>query len=129
MIEAVCLCGGVRIEVASAPEQVTSCNCGACLRLGTLWAYYTVDQVRITGETVGYARHDIPGQDEPMLAFHHCPTCGCATHWASLNDRPRMGVNARLMPPQILAAAPVKRLDGARTWDEIEDLDWRITFT
>ena len=129
MIEAVCLCGAVRIEAPSAPAMVTSCNCEACRRLGTLWAYYPADQVRITGETVGYARRDVPGQDEPRLAFHHCVTCGCATHWASLNDVNRMGINARLMPAQVLAAIPVERLDGARTWEIVEDPDWSVTFT
>lgn len=129
MIEAKCLCGAVRIEVPSAPETVTSCNCEACRRYGSLWTYYTLDQVRISGETVGYARHDIPDQPEPMLALHHCPTCGCVTHWTSLNDTPRMGVNVRLMPAEVLAAARVKRLDGARTWEIIEDPDWSVTFT
>ena len=113
MIEAVCLCGAVRIEVASAPEQVTSCNCEACRRYGTLWAYYLNDQVRISGETAAYRRRDIAGQSEPMLAFHHCATCGCVTHWENLTGRPRMGVNARLMPPEVVEAAPVREHDGA----------------
>ena len=129
MIEAVCLCGAVRIEAPSAPETVTSCNCEACRRMGSLWAYYPPDQVRIFGETVGYERRDIPGQPEPMLSLHHCPACGCITHWASLNDTPRMGINVRLMPAPVLAAARVKRLDGARTWETIENPDWSVTFT
>jgi hypothetical protein len=114
MIEAVCLCGAVRIEVAEAPETVTSCNCGACLRLGALWAYYKRDAVRVVGETVGYARDLL--DEAPGLAFHHCPVCGCTTHWASLTDTPRMGINARLMPPEVLGAARLRRFDGAVTW-------------
>lgn len=129
MTEARCLCGGVRIETPSAPETVTACNCEACRRTGALWAYYPDDQVQVSGETVGYGRRDIPDQPEPMLALHHCPTCGCMTHWVSLNDTPRMGVNARLMPAEVLAAAAVKWLDGARTWEVIEDRDWSVTFT
>lgn len=31
-------------------------------------------------------------------------------------SRDRMGVNARLMAPDVLAAARVRRLDGADTW-------------
>lgn len=128
MVEAKCLCGAVRIEASAAPETVTACNCEACRKMGALWAYYTDDQVRIFGETVGFARQDIPDQAEPKLAFHHCPACGCVTHWASLNERARTGINARLMPAEVLAATPVKWLD-ARTWTEVEDQDWSITFT
>jgi hypothetical protein len=129
MIEAVCLCGAVRIEAPSAPEAVTSCNCEACRRMGALWAYYPASQVRISGETRGYARRDIPDQAEPMLTLHHCVACGCITHWASLTGEDRMGVNVRLMPVEVLAAARVRRLDGARTWAYVEDPDWSVTFT
>ena len=79
MISGSCLCGAVRFEVPLAPVQLTACNCEACRKLGPLWAYYRPDEVTITGETMGYQRHDIADQDGPMLAFHHCPNCGCVT--------------------------------------------------
>lgn len=111
MIEASCLCGAVTMEVAQAPDRVTSCACSACRRLGTLWAYYPSDQVRISGRTAAYARHDLG--EPPMLAFHHCPVCGCTTHWAALEPgRTRMGVNARLMAPEVVEAAGLQRIDG-----------------
>jgi len=47
MIEASCHCGAVRIEVPSAPETVTSCNCSICRRYGVLWAYYQPQSVRV----------------------------------------------------------------------------------
>lgn len=121
MIEATCLCGAVRIEAPEAPHTVTSCNCSACRRTGALWAYYSQDDVRVEGETRGYGRRDIPGQPEPMLALHHCPTCGCITHWWSLTDTTRMGVNVRLMAPEVVAAARVRRLDGADTWTYLDE--------
>jgi len=34
-----------------------------------------------------------------------------------------MGVNARLFPPEILAAARVRRLDGAVTWKYLDEQD------
>ena len=114
MIEASCHCGAVRLEIARSPASVTDCNCSICRRLGVLWAYYPPDEVTIAaapGATTPYA------WDDKTIAFHHCKVCGCATHWASL-ERPRldrMGVNARLMDPAVLAAAKVRRLDGART--------------
>lgn len=121
MTEATCHCGAVRITVPFAPEQVTDCNCSICRRLGGLWAYYPPTQVTIEGgeATATYVRHD--GPDMGMLALHHCRTCGCTTHWSSLDPAiDRMGVNARLMDPEILIAARVRRFDGADTWKELD---------
>ncbi len=111
MIEASCHCGSVRYEVDHAPETLTDCNCSLCRRVGGLWAYYHPDRVRVTGETVAYV------QGDRTLATHHCPRCGCTTHWQSLDAQyERMGVNARMMPPQVLAGLRVLRLDGAGEW-------------
>jgi hypothetical protein len=121
MIEAACHCGAVRIDVPSAPEQLTDCNCSICRRLGVLWAYYDPAQVTIRGlnATTAYVRQDQP--DVGHLAFHHCRTCGSPTHWSSLNsDSDRMGVNARLMAPDVLARTRVRRLDGAATWEYLD---------
>lgn len=111
MIEASCHCGAVRIEIADPPETVTDCNCSLCRRLGVLWGYYHVDQVRVTGATISYV------QGERTIAAHHCPTCGCTTHWSGLGaESTRVAVNARLMDPAVLARARVRKLDGADTW-------------
>ena len=109
MVEGRCHCGAVRVEVAAAPTEVTSCNCSICRRLGTLWAYFAPGDVRITGQTVTYRWGD------KTIDFHHCATCGCTTHWSPLESRDigRMGINARLLDPEILDAARVRRLDGA----------------
>jgi hypothetical protein len=112
-MEASCHCGAVRIEVEVPPAQLTSCNCSLCRRYGTLWAYYRPAQVRIVqgaGTTVAYV------QGERTLAAHHCPTCGCVTHWASLTGADRMAVNARLMDERDIEGVRVRRLDGASTW-------------
>jgi hypothetical protein len=48
-----------------------------------------------------------------VIEFHICRTCGCSTHWAPVDKSyDRMGVNARLMPPQVLAAAQIERTQG-----------------
>lgn len=117
MIEASCHCGAVKIEVPRPPETVTSCNCSSCRRNGALWAYYPPADVRKSGESKPYISGD------RMLELHHCPICGCTTHWESI-DRSyteKMGVNARLMAPEILAAARVRRLDGADTWTYFDE--------
>jgi hypothetical protein len=107
MIETVCDCGAVRLEVAEAPEQVNDCQCAWCQRLGALWAYYRKDQVRLVcepGATSIYMR------GPRRLEFHRCKVCGLTTHWAQVDQtRPRMGVNARLMPRDVRARARVVR--------------------
>lgn len=118
-----CLCGAVWISVPEPPVEVTSCNCGACRRFGALWAYYTEDQVRVTGATVGFGRTDIPDQDGPMLETHHCPTCGCVTHWEGLTGNPRMGVNARLLDGFEVEKVRLHRFDGADTWTRLETIE------
>jgi hypothetical protein len=45
MIEASCHCGAVKLEIQSAPNGVTDCNCSICRRYGVLWAYYEPAQV------------------------------------------------------------------------------------
>jgi hypothetical protein len=104
-----CHCGSVTIRVASAPTEVTSCNCSICRRLGTLWAYYAPADVCVSGATATYQ------WGEKSIDFHHCPTCGCTTHWSRREggDADRMGINARLLAPEVLAGARVRRLDGA----------------
>ena len=113
MIEASCHCGAVQLEIATAPETVTDCNCSICRRYGVLWAYYAPSQVSIVE---GVAATDTYMWDDKSIAFHRCRHCGCVTHWAAVDPAyERMGVNARLMALEVLARARVRRLDGAVT--------------
>ena len=118
-VTASCHCGAVRYEVKSAPSQLTSCNCSICRRLGTLWAYYPPEDVTLTGATATYQWGD------KTIDFHHCAKCGCTTHWspiAGTREAKRMGVNARLMDPEVFGAARVRRLDGASDdWKYLDD--------
>jgi hypothetical protein len=111
MIEASCHCGAVRFEIAAAPTSVTDCNCSICRKKGVLWAYYPKDQVRIIsadGATSTYRWND------EVIDFHTCRTCGCTTHYSPVDVREnRIAVNARLMEPAALAAAQIKKFDGA----------------
>lgn len=110
MVEASCHCGAVKLEIARAPETVTDCNCSICRRYGTLWAYCEPRDVAISGETQPY------WWDDHSLEFLRCKTCGCVTHWAPVDPKVnRMGVNARLMEPEVLAGARVRKFDGAKT--------------
>ncbi|MBV8757471.1 MAG: GFA family protein [Deltaproteobacteria bacterium] len=117
-IEGSCHCGAVKIEIAEAPVQVTSCNCSICRRLGTLWAYYPSTKVRIVGDTATYRWGD------KTIDFHHCARCGITTHWspiAGVRGEDRMGINARLLGDEVLARARVRRLDGANeNWSYLD---------
>jgi len=117
MITTACLCGAVRITLDARPDKITQCNCSACRRFGALWAYAPLDDVSVSGTTVAYVRGD------KSLAFHHCPTCGCVTHWWPLNldqSPPYAGVNMALADPAAIAGIPMRRFDGAETWQFLD---------
>lgn len=104
-----CHCGAVTLSLAAAPTEVTDCNCSLCRRYGVLWAYCSGNDVVISeGPTDTYAwngRH---------VDFHRCRTCGCLTHWTPREaGRDRRGINARLLPPEVLTAARLRHRNGA----------------
>ena len=88
-----CHCGAVRIEAASAPASIGSCNCSLCTKSGWLVAFYPDDgSVTVTGTTEPYIWGD------HMIRIHHCPTCGMGTHWDSTGESlGKVGINARLL--------------------------------
>ncbi|HXU99259.1 MAG TPA: GFA family protein [Caulobacteraceae bacterium] len=120
MIEATCHCEAVKFEVAHAPEWVNSCNCSICRRLGTLCAYYALGEVRLVSP-------DPPLGDyvwgDRMITFHHCQVCGCPTHWTPNGEEhpDRMGFNARLFDPEVMAGVRIRRFDGAKTWKFLDE--------
>jgi len=82
----------VRLILSALPEQVVACDCSLCTRRGMLWAHYPDAQVAVDGFTEGYAWGD------ETITFHHCPKCGCTTHWQSIvRTGGEMAVNARLI--------------------------------
>jgi len=52
-----------------------------------------------------------------FIAQQRCSHCGIVTHWTPLTGPPheRMGVNARLLEPDVLDGVPVLEVDG-RSW-------------
>jgi hypothetical protein len=105
MIDASCHCGAVRFTTEAAPVEVNDCTCSICRRYGALWAYYHPSQVRFAPES---GPTDVYMWGERILEFHRCAACGCITHWSAVDRTwPRMGVNARMMPPEALAGVQV----------------------
>ncbi|HYX89987.1 MAG TPA: GFA family protein [Myxococcaceae bacterium] len=114
-----CHCGAVRLVLPRRPRSLTSCNCSICRRYGTLWAYYKASTVRVE-HAAGATAHYQWG--ERRLRFVRCARCGCVTHWEETRRTPasRVGVNARLIEPEVLGDVRIRHLDGARTWKYLD---------
>ncbi len=118
MLKGSCLCGAVRWTFDGIPESATACNCTACRRYGTLWAYDNEgERIKIAGETQAYVRGK-------ALSFNFCRACGCVAYWRSLtsNDKGqrRIAVNLRLAEdPAVIAAIPIDHFDGLDTFDDL----------
>jgi hypothetical protein len=118
MIEGACLCGSVRWSFDGMPEAATACNCTACRRYGTLWAYdYENERICVSGPTRVYAR------GSRHLAFHFCAECGCVVCWRGMatdeKGRRRIAVNLRLAEPETVAGIPMEHFDGLVSFDDL----------
>lgn len=118
-IQGTCLCNAVQLDVARLPRQVTQCNCSVCRRYGTLWAYYQRSAVSITAARGGLEEFSVRTGG---LRFVRCRTCGCIICWdgPGKSREQRMGINTRLLDQALMAAVPVKVLDGDKTWRTLD---------
>ena len=122
MLTATCHCGAIKVEVPREPASVTDCNCSICRRYGVRWAYYKDAEVTLTtAPDLETATDDYVWGDK-SLKFIRCKQCGCVMQWKSLTGdaETSTGVNARNFEPSIMSKVPVRRLDGADTWEYIE---------
>ncbi len=84
-----------------------------------LCAYFSPTKVRLTAPD---GATDIYKWNDEMVEFHRCKVCGCVTHWSPVDKtHDRMGVNARMLEPGVLAKARVRRFDGADTWRFLDE--------
>ncbi|HEX3651411.1 MAG TPA: hypothetical protein VHU18_01155 [Rhizomicrobium sp.] len=114
MVEASCHCGAVRVQVPRAPAELKECNCSICRRNGAVMAYYSPKEVHVVPES---GATDIYMWGDREIEFHRCKVCGNFTHWSPVDKNlDRMGVNARLMPPELLTDIRILKFDGAGTW-------------
>ena len=111
-ILAACHCGQATIRLPRRPDYVNQCNCSLCAKTGFRGIYFASEEIEITGTFDSYVRTDL---DESYLTQLRCATCGVPTHWEPLTPPPhaRMGVNARLLDPALLAGVEVREIDGA----------------
>lgn len=115
MIESSCVCGAVRLAITRAPDELVDCNCSICRRYAAFWAYYPLKDV-----IVPRGLTDTFMLGPKKIEFHRCKICGCVTHWLPTDPRDRMGVNARLMDPEVVARTRIRHLDGANTWKYLD---------
>ena len=115
MIESSCVCGAVHLAISRAPDELVDCNCSICRRYAALWAYYPLKDVIVPGGLT-----DVFMLGPKKIEFHRCKICGCVTHWSPRDQRDEMGVNARLLDPEVVALARVRHLDGAKTWKYLD---------
>ena len=117
-MEVSCHCGGVKLILPYAPGEILRCNCSICRKSGFEGVYYREGEVAISGEVDGYVRQDV---EQPCISMWRCRTCGILTHWSLLDEWPhddvprpdRMGVNARLLNPEVADGLPIQQSDGA----------------
>jgi hypothetical protein len=119
MLTASCHCGAIKIEMEKKPESVTECTCSICHRLGARWAYFTRRQVRVRGLDESASAY-LWG--DRCIEFYHCKSCGCATHYESTekDDDSRVAVNTRMMRHEDIDGIPLRRFDGADTWEFLD---------
>lgn len=112
MIKAQCHCGNVELSFKQLPESYTICNCSICRRYAVKWIYFTPSDVEISEKipTTEYIWGD------KMIAFHHCSTCGCVSHYTGLPDSgvDKIAINANLLEhPQLLKELVIRKFNGA----------------
>jgi hypothetical protein len=119
MMRATCHCGAVVIEADRRPRAVTACNCSICRRLGAQWAYYTRKSARIVR---GATKLKAYAWGDKVIEFFHCKTCGCATHYESIEKNPagRFAINSCCFALEDVADIRVRHFDGAYTWKYLD---------
>ncbi|MBU2864471.1 aldehyde-activating protein [Reinekea forsetii] len=120
MLLAQCHCGQISVTATHKPSTVTECNCSICGRFGARWAYYK--QIEVTVKTTGSETHTYRWGDED-IDFHHCPNCGCMTHYTGTgkqNEQDRVAINTRMCNPQDMIDITVRHFDGADTWQYLD---------
>ena len=120
MIRGACHCGAVSFTLTEHRDFLTDCNCSICRRYGALWLHCNRQDIELNHPEGATRRYE---WGEKLLGFHSCNTCGCITHWSSSKKEfpDDMAVNARLAEPEDLATLRIRRLDGADTWQYLEE--------
>lgn len=118
-----CHCENITLEFEKEINEIESlneCNCTICRRIGALWFGFDPSEVVITIKsepTVPYLR---PAGE---LAFHHCPKCGCTTHYETTEKCMinKIAINGRLLDMKDRAKIKLTKFDGATSWKFVDE--------
>ena len=118
-IEGSCHCGAVSFTYFGQKDRLVTCNCSICRRFRALWAHDSPSKVEIHNLDEATVQYQWGDKD---LTFHSCKTCGCTAYWTptETDSFDRMAVNMALADPQAIADIPVRRFDGADTWEFVD---------
>ena len=107
-----CQCGKVRFDVEMDVEEVMSCNCSRCGKLGSLLAFAPSDKFKLVSgegdlETFLFNKH--------VIQHRFCKTCGIEPF--AIGKNPKTGadmaaVNIRCLDGVDVSALKVKFIDG-----------------
>ncbi|RWQ64541.1 GFA family protein [Mesorhizobium sp.] len=120
-IKASCHCRATTFEVSQAPQTVTQCTCSFCSKRGSLWAYYTPSQFKLTSPLKNVSFYQ---SGSKTIKHGFCATCGCGTFtetpdWSTGKpdfDNPKISVNSRLFDDFDLDQVEVVVIDGKNLW-------------
>jgi hypothetical protein len=94
-------CALVTLHVPGLPLKLNRCSCSICRRYGALWAYYSPEDIDVSGASDTYAWGD------RMIAFHRCQTCGVLTQWMPIvAGIDKIGVNMQSCDSAQLSQIP-----------------------
>lgn len=118
-MEAKCHCGNITIKLHRNVDLVTSCNCSICHRYGAIWAYFSPTEVTVNCHKLASNSYS---HGDKLIDFHHCPNCGCTTHYTptEIGNLNRMAVNLRMFDKSVLDEVNIRYFDGADTWTFID---------
>lgn len=119
-MKANCHCRNITIKLNRQIDLVTSCNCSICHRYGAIWAYFHPCEVMVKANNLATRTYR---HGDKLIDFHHCPSCGCTTHYTptNLGNLDRMAVNLRMFDKAILDEVKIRKFDGADTWTFIDN--------
>jgi hypothetical protein len=118
-----CHCGAAGWEFQGTPKDGLVCNCSFCRRTGSIWAYgHEGAEITLTHPPGGLVPYV---QGDRTLANLRCPHCGILVAWRGLepgaDGQRRVAVNLRLADPAQVRTLPLRRFDGADTWESQPD--------
>ena len=83
-----------------------------------MWGHLPIASVNVE-----YAADSVTSyaQGDKTLAVKTCNSCGCTTHYESLQaDGDYMAVNFRMCDPEVVSVFRIRKFDGADSWKFID---------